>query len=277
MNNKIIWAVQSRIAQQDIDAIKSACFKFGFEFKEIDVLPFSDLPNELIELNNPLLYGSVSMIDKCLDFPNLKNGVFYNANNFTFENYIRQYGELMFNSECNIIKIKDLDSLDSPDLPDNELVFVRPNNDDKSFDGQIKSFGELKGWLSQLEVNYNNLTPETKIVISKPYNIDVEYRFWIVNGKVIAGSRYREDFRLSKSRNCPDKLVKFAEEASQMYSPHEVFVMDVCVADNQPYIFECGSFNSAGFYAANVEDIVFEVSDYRYDFYSSSTTLEVRL
>ena len=80
--------------------------------------------------------------------------------------------------------------------------------------------------------------------------------------KVIASSKYREEFRSKKERGCPESVVKFAEERCLEYTPHDIFVMDICQTGDEYYIIECGCMNSAGFYASDVGAIVKIVTEY---------------
>lgn len=98
--------------------------------------------------------------------------------------------------------------------------------------------------------------------MSEPYNIHYEWRLWIVNKKVVAASKYREYFKLRKEEGCPADVVSFAEKRCQEYTPHKVFVMDICLCGDEYFIVECGCMNGAGFYKANIENIVSDVTDY---------------
>jgi len=57
-------------------------------------------------------------------------------------------------------------------------------------------------------------------------------------------------------------VIAFAEARCRQFSPHEIFVMDVCESGGDLYIVECNCMNAAGFYDANVEAIIAEVTDY---------------
>jgi hypothetical protein len=107
--------------------------------------------------------------------------------------------------------------------------------------------------------------------VSEPYNIQCEWRLWIVNKKVITASKYREYFRLKKEEGCPKEVIEFAEERCLEYTPHNVFVMDICLSGDEYYIMECGCMNGAGFYRANIENIVKSVTDYFVENFTDAT------
>jgi len=43
------------------------------------------------------------------------------------------------------------------------------------------------------------------------------------------GSKYRHYFKLKKEEGCPDSVVAFAQARCEKYTPHDVFVMDICL------------------------------------------------
>lgn len=46
------------------------------------------------------------------------------------------------------------------------------------------------------------------------------------------------------------------------YSPHDIFVMDICLRGDEYFIVECGCMNGAVFYKAKIECIVANVTEY---------------
>ncbi|HEX7846786.1 MAG TPA: ATP-grasp domain-containing protein, partial [Chitinophagaceae bacterium] len=131
----------------------------------------------------------------------------------------------------------------------------------KSFAGEVISYDELRNWFEKLKTIENtDLSLETKIIVSEPYNVAREWRLWITKKKVIAASQYREYFKLKKSRGCPEEVIRYAETRCEEYTPHDTFVMDICQCGDRYYIVECNCLNGAGFYNADVEAIIFSVT-----------------
>jgi hypothetical protein len=191
----------------------------------------------------------------------LKEGVFFNEQSFSIENYIKEWGVHMLNYNASITTFQEL--MENRDYSANQLLFIRPNDDNKSFAGEIKRYCDIADWFKLLSgVENSFLDSDTKIVIAEPYNIQYEWRLWIVNGKVVAASKYREYFKLKKERGCPEAVKIFAEARCREFMPHDVFVMDICLCGDEFYIVECGCMNAAGFYAADIAEIVARVSAY---------------
>jgi len=106
------------------------------------------------------------------------------------------------------------------------------------------------------------ISKSSRIIVGEPFHIRREWRLWCVNKKVIAASQYRNNFKLEKLRGCPDGVIAFAEARCLQFTPHDIFVMDVCETGGDLYIVECNCMNAAGFYDADIESIVLAVSKY---------------
>lgn len=260
--NGIQWVVQRNLTSQaDFEGIRNACEKIGVPFTGLDIIPFTSQLPEFDKSRRSIIYGSTTFNALAYENKSLREGVFFDAQQFSIENYISKWGRYMLNYEATISSFEEL--MSSRHIPDDKLLFIRPNDDSKSFAGEMKRFDEIKNWFDTLvTVENNNLSPESRIVVSEPYNIQYEWRLWIVNKKVVAASKYREYFKLRKEEGCPPAVRIFAEERCQEYTPHDVFVMDICLCGDEYYIVECGGVNGAGFYKANIDNIVTNVSDY---------------
>jgi len=192
---------------------------------------------------------------------NKPKGLFFDDKTFSMENYIKVWGKHMLNCDAKITSFKEFSK---ETHADDSLWFVRPDADDKSFNGEVRSFKEIKSFIENA-IKFDNviLTEDTKIVVGPPYNIKKEWRNYIVDGKVVTSSLYRKDFRLNKSRtDAPDDMIKFVEERCKEYMPHKIFAMDIALCGDEYYIIECGCLNSVGFYDADILKIVKSVSKF---------------
>ena len=190
----------------------------------------------------------------------MRKGLFFDETAFSIQNYLDKWGAHMLNFGSQICTFQELMN---NSIENDKLLFIRPNDDSKSFAGEVIRFGEVKEWYDKLSsIANSNLSLNSKIVVSEPYNIQTEWRLWIVGNEVVAASKYREYFRLKKEEGCPTEVISFAGQRCQEYTLSEVFVMDVCQSGNEYYIVECGCMNGAGFYKANIENIVRSVTDY---------------
>lgn len=258
----IQWVVQRNLTSlYDFEGMQSACARLGIPFHAIDIIPFTSTLPPFDKTRRSIIYGSTTFNAIAANDPVLREGVFFDEQQFSIENYIKHWGRHMLNYEAKITTFQSL--IDNSEYPEDKLLFIRPNDDNKSFAGELKQYYQIRAWFSQLSAIDNSLlSPKSKIVVSEPYNIQYEWRLWIVNKRVIAASKYRQYFKLKKEAGCPDAVIDFAVDRCKEYTPHDVFVMDVCLCGDAYYIVECGCMNGAGFYKANIEDIIREVSAY---------------
>lgn len=244
------WIVQKNITNpKDIAAIQQACQSNGFEFSLYEFIPFSeDRPK--FEGSNYVFYGSTSMMEQLYPHP----GLFFDPNNFSMQNYIEQWGEKMLNAEA---KLTNFETLAQASYAKDQLLFIRPDADSKSFSGTVLSFGEIQDWWAKLQVSDSTqLNAKTPIIAGPAYRIQREWRLWIVDQEIVTASLYAEDHRLKKQRGAPQEVLDFAQKAIESYQPHRIFVMDIAETGGEYYIIECGCMNSAGFYAADIEQII---------------------
>jgi hypothetical protein len=253
--NDIQWVIQKNLTNTgDLDELKKSCDKIGVKYIEIDIIPFTDQLPHFEKDKYSIFYGSTTMGTLVYRDHNLNKGFFFDAQSFSIANYFEKWGAYMLNYGALVTTFRELMSKEY-DL--DKLLFIRPDDDSKSFSGEVKKFGEIKDWYDKLKVFDNtSLSLDSKIVVSEPYHLRYEWRLWIVNKQVVAASKYREDFRLKKERGCPTEVIEFARQRCLEYTPHDLFVMDICQTGDCYYIVECGCLNSAGFYNADINAIV---------------------
>ena len=253
------WIVQSNLTSMvetaDNTKIETICKKHGLDYEGIKVIPFSgDIPD--FDQSVPTtFYGGTGWINNIYNkHPNHK-GIFFNPDS-VFTYWIKKYGEKALN--CGAIETTFADIIDAK-YQDDEQLFVRPVSDQKDFNGGVMSFGEIKLWRDKIRSYVSDLD-YLPIIVGQAHGVAYEWRLFILNGKVITGSQYRTYCVLNVQPNVPQEVIDFAEAQAKVYSPEAVFVMDVCKSGTELYVVEIGCFNSAGFYASNLEKIVCEVS-----------------
>ncbi len=252
----IQWIIQQNLTNSnDLQQLKSACDKIGVRHQEVTVIPFTDTLPAFDRSYRSIFYGSVTFSQLALADPAVNSGLFMDNRSFSIDNYLQRWGKHMLNHDA---MLTTFDELVQMDLPPDKQYFIRPDDDHKSFAGEVKSFGDIGRWYEQLK--HTNISGSSRIVVSEPYNIRYEWRLWIVDKKVVAASKYREYFQLKKERGCPVDVIRFAEARCEEYTPHDVFVMDICRCGDAYFIVECGCMNAAGFYAADIEAIVAAVT-----------------
>ncbi|HBY64834.1 MAG TPA: hypothetical protein DEG42_00270 [Acholeplasmataceae bacterium] len=144
--------------------------------------------------------------------------------------------------------------------PSDEMWFTRPSKDLKEYTGLVDTAGELVLWLRDRVLCASSgsyqLQPDTMIVLSEPQNIDAEYRWFIVGGKVITGSMYRNNGQLFSQRQVDKGVILEAQEFADKWLPNSCCVMDLAlINESEMKVIEFNCINSSGFYDCDVNAI----------------------
>lgn len=259
--NNIQWVIQRNLTNvEDLLQLKQRCDSIGVTYIEFDIIPFTGQLPDFDKSRHSIFYGSTTMGKLVYENDSLNKGFFFSEQSFSIANYFENWGKHMLNYGALVTTFSELMS---KEYALDKLLFIRPDDDSKSFSGEVKKYGEIKDWYERLKMFDNtSLSLGSKIIVSEPYQLRYEWRLWIVNKQVVAASKYREDFKLKKERGCPAGVIQFAEDRCRDYTPHDIFVMDICESGDSYYIVECGCLNSAGFYNADIGAIVSSVTDH---------------
>lgn len=255
---KPLWLVQTNMgSNSDISNIIISLKDLKIDFCEVTEIPFSDdLPN--IDYSGPVIcYGSTWFIKKCLNSKKWFPAVWHD-DNFSYSAWVKNYNSLLLNSPDNVVRTTIGDYIHDTTFLDNDMVFVRPEYDYKEFCGEVMESAQFKKWCQTIqEGGFNQVTADTKIVVGVPYGITSEWRLFVVDGKVVAGSLYKDKGVLNKSSVVPKNVIDYGNMVAKLWSPASVFTLDICSSNNSLYILEAQGFNSAGHYATDL-NILFQ-------------------
>lgn len=258
----IRWVVQSNLLNAvDHDRIIAVCDKHGYAHESVKVIPFTpELPDVSVDMP-AVFYGGTNFINNVHQSGRWKPGAFFN-DDFSVKSYLQHYGSSMLCHPCTFTTLREFSS---EHRDPGELFFVRPDRDLKMFAGEVMDFNRIVTWERSLRhmvdcSKHPGLTPDTEVVVSQPCNIAHEWRLFIVGGVVSTGSHYRSYMTLDVKDDLPERVRKFAEGLCRVWMPADVFVMDVGESADNLYVIECNCFNSAGFYASDVEKVIVDVS-----------------
>jgi hypothetical protein len=146
-------------------------------------------------------------------------------------------------------------------------LFVRPVLDLKTFAGGVSTVKQIKEHMASTQVENYSFDADTMVSIAEPVNLLGEWRFFVVNGKVIDGSQYRKHLRLYKNRVTSERLLQLAQEKADLWLPHQTCVMDLALLNQVPNkqlndihdqlkVIEFNCINSSGFYDNDIPKIV---------------------
>jgi len=249
------WAIQTNvICEDDREAILQALRALGYSHEGFTAIPFSKVLPNVLEPNT-VFYGSTNVINEIHLSNKWDPGTFF-TEKFDYRVWSDRYKILNANHE--LLELREIGEKHfyGPD----KLAFIRPVLDLKEFAGDVISWNRFETWKSQL-LNLELLL-DCVCVVAEPFGIAKEWRTFVVDGKLVAASQYREYMKLSTTSGCPNEVTAFVEEQSTFFSPHPIFVMDVGLSGDDLYVIEVGCFNSAGFYDSKLIPLFEAIQNY---------------
>jgi hypothetical protein len=285
--SKVKWLVEADVFDDNQDALIAAIKAQGFDHHILKYVPFDDdLVNRCSKIYGPeecvVFYGSLNFGHKLRKLSWVP-GVYLNEKAFECTSYYPVFhGELLHE---NYIMMPYGDLLNKKDwlfsiFPGGKL-FIRPNSGIKEFTGfvcEYNTFEDAVKLAAFYDVESNLLC-----LVSRAHNIDLEWRFVIVDGEPMSGSLYRDwsrpekiddgfstkDYVLRHSHEKREyalhsenkELWEYVEKIAKLYEPDKCWTIDICTSQEKFKVLEIGCFSCAGMYANNMGMIVNAVSD----------------
>jgi hypothetical protein len=258
------WILQENLFnEREWGQLISTLERFNIPFSVHKVVPFIGelMPPAEPKQEKVVCFGSYSMRHTAK--ANGWNPGVYDLFEQNFTVQLQHWGELMLNHDSRVMKFKDVPPLTEP-------TFMRPIDDSKHFAGKVFMPEDFNDWQHKvvvLEDDYGtSLTGETLVQICEPKIIYAEYRYWIVDGKIVTRSMYKRGDKVHYSTSVDSRFDQFVRECTDVgywgaWQPHRAFVFDVCDTPNGLKIVEINTMNAAGFYAGNIQSIVLALEE----------------
>jgi hypothetical protein len=253
------WVIQSNLYKEKMyEVVMDTVQRFNLSYSEHKVVPFvGDLePEAHPASNNVICLGSYSM--RHIAKKNAWHPGVFDIYDQDFEIQRSHWGEHMLNFNSSVLRFGDV-------VFDEDIKFVRPTTDSKVFSGRIFEREEFEQWQVDLAnmgpTNGSTLTMDTLVQVSEPLNIFSEYRFWVVKGKVVTSSMYKRGDQVFYSPEVDQRFTDYVNHVISIWSPHETFVIDVADTASGLRIVEPNTLNASGFYAGNMQKLIFALEN----------------
>jgi len=176
--------------------------------------------------------------------------------NHDFNVYKEHYRENLLNWDSRVVRFAD-------DFDTSRPFFARPCKDTKVFAGKVF---DAETWVEFRDGALNNghsttLDRDTEVQISTVKRIQKEFRLWVVDGEVVTGSLYKLGNTPLTSEVIDEGALEFARRMIDVFQLAPAFIMDVCLADDEWKIVECGCVNCAGFYKADMSKALMAIEE----------------
>lgn len=258
MASNVLWVIQSNLGNRDTLAqFRTVLGHLQLPHREVVAIPFSDeVPD--VDWDGPtVFYGATGFIEKAWRSGRFRPCAFFDDEYFRFSHWRNAFGDDLLNQHAVVTTLAGFAAM--PHASESEW-FVRPDRDSKVFAGEVIRFADAQTWAQRLSFGGFTFGDEESIVVAEPTAISTEWRLFMVEGKVSSASQYRKHLRLSPGPEVPAEVIAFGERCAARFDITPVFVLDIAETVEGLKVIEVNCFNSAGFYAANLLDIVRDVS-----------------
>ena len=263
---KVKWLVEDDAFPEDTQPFLDAIANSGYEYKIIRQRPCDPVPdfyNFFPPEDCVIFYGSLGLAKHLRKKCNWIPGVYYDIPKYNCVAYYAELGKYLVNGNYMMLPFGELIRRKEyifEHVSSDRAVFVRPDRGDKIFTGKVV-YKEY--WEKDIDYfDFSQLDKKELVVVAEPRNIAAEWRFVIVEGRVIAGSQYRQNDVVGYEAYYPPEAKRLAEEVASIYNPEPAFVVDICCTKSGEYcVMEVGCFSCAGLYACDRMAVIKAVSD----------------
>lgn len=247
------WIIQENLYKEEafLDLIQ-ALDNYDAEYQIVKVVPFShELIPEPQVAGKVIVMGATTMIGIAQE-RNWSPGAYYNEN-FDCAVWNKNLGSEMLNFDSIICKFSEVDPPYNP-------FFIRPTKDRKVFSGEVIDKANFELWKRSTQEatdGYSTLTPDTMVSVAPLKAIHKEFRFFVVDGKVVTGSQYKFGDRVIHLPALKGEDAElYAQDMVDKWCPADAFVIDVALTDDGYKVIEYNCLNSAGFYKSDLSKLV---------------------
>lgn len=189
-------------------------------------------------------------------------GQFFDLDRFNYRAFLDNRDDML---NDNVLEIQDaIEFLN--EQPEDSEWFTRPSHDLKQYVGMVDTAKDLSAFFKDaMEFSGTGcykIERGTEVVISEPKTIQAEWRWFVVDGKIVSGSMYRYRGNLYSQRVIEQDIIDEAQSFADKWLPHETCVMDLALVDDEVKVIEFNCFNSSGFYDNDVEAVFNAVAKY---------------
>jgi|SRR5579859_1737563 len=251
------WVIQEDLFQENgREVLLDILEKMGIPFQVVKIVPFSHELIPEVTATNPIITNGSVMLSKIARERGWEPGGYLN-DNFDYRVWFPHLKPYLLNSDA--VFCTAAHAFPDPRWSD---VFIRPQLDNKSFNGQVMTMEEFIIWKAGILVGDNEqVKPDTEIIYTTPKKVGQEHRHFIVDGKVVTSSRYKLNGRSNQQAGADDYIVDFANRMAGIFSPARAFVLDTYVTGDELGIVELGCAANAGFYKCDVQKLVMALED----------------
>ena len=250
----VTWIIERDIFSEECVTAMVRHFETNaIPFHMIQLTSLNEIDGRVPHIDDQVVcYGSIG-IDTVARAHGWNPGTF-TSDLFNYLEYRDRLGGLFLNPYCIGLKMSEVSYYFRETVVD---FFIKPNGDFKEFSGILLNTTNFDDWYKKmLDIGYLSVDNDLDVIISAPKEIGAEFRFAVVDGKIVGHCCYKGSTPIN-----PD-VWSCVEQAIAMFSPAPVFMVDVAETPYGPKIIEYNTFNTASMYSMNVGSVIDGVNAY---------------
>ncbi len=251
---------------EDTHKLAEALDRLGISYTWHKVVPFVGdlLPEPVVpDPGSVIMFGSYTLW-KHAEAKGYRPGVF-KLTPFVLEEAWHPY--LLNGADALFLALRDIPER----LPnDGKEWFLRPVDDSKEEPGRVRTAGEIIRLaekvltLDEDDIPKGSLRHDTLLMLTEPVRILREWRLWVVDGRIVTYSLYKEGARVIHRHEIDDDALAFARQMADINPGYsQAYVIDICRTEDGLKLLETNCINAAGFYAADLHELVMAMEDLR--------------
>jgi ATP-grasp domain, R2K clade family 3 len=257
------WLIEADVFGKEIECLKAEIRRQSMTFGVVHHDTFTsgyltDIAGKKLEPNDCVIFvGSWPLWRHIqLHWPGWTPGGWCNTDRLDCAAYYAQFDGFLLNRRHAIMTGVEAISKQAElfeQFGDDDQVFVRPTGCLKVFNGRCVESVSFASALAP-----SRYDPNTTVLVAQPRRIEREWRFVVANHRPIAASQYHDAGTRCIRQGCPREVWSFVEAvlSKSTWQPDEIFILDVCEADDQLHVLELNGFSCAGLYDCKLAPIV---------------------
>lgn len=248
------------------ERLDETLMSMGYDVIVDKYYPIEDFPKKrhFSDDDCVVLYGSISFVNQYQRARKFVPGAYFSKEGFLCSRYMHRL-------PTNVLANHDYLMLPYGEflrqhkriyaLFNTNKIFLRPDSGSKTFTGLAIHEDDFAHEINTLN-RLLNVDHNSMVLVASCKNIEVEFRFFIVEGKVITGSQYKIGDDLIISPVVSPRCLALAQEIAQ--GPFQIdlaYACDIGIVDGEPKVIELNSFSAAGLYAADVKNLFSAVAE----------------
>ncbi|MGI9333228.1 MAG: ATP-grasp domain-containing protein [Gammaproteobacteria bacterium] len=252
----LTWLFEPYVLPELHERMRASARHHGFQARAWDDCWLESWPP--LDEDFVVFHGSLATAATIRENSPWEPGAYCNVRAFECSAWYSQSRTRLLHREWSALTVQEL--VDDPArafarFGSPESLFVRPDSALKPFAGRVIQREAVN--LRALDHGFYFNDTSTNVVLAPVRKVGREWRYVVVDGRVVAGSAYTADSRAAMKDDPRGSPWQFADAiARELPSPDVAYVLDVCESDGELWLLELNPFSGADLYACDTDDVV---------------------